>query len=274
MTHLKPKTEEEILALLQERPDDAELYQQLGMLYQEQREIMKAWRAYMQSLRLNPHDPFTCLYFGNLLTICDDKKYALLLFKYAIQLAPDLAVAHWCLADLYCKLGDYGLAERSYERAVEVAPDHEQARSKLTAWRTFVEENAMNRLLWAEAKSVAEVEELGGEVVMKSPESTVSGVMLRCTNVTDAGLEHVKVFKGLQSLDLESTNVTDAGLEHLSGLTNLQSLDLEGTNVTDVGLEHLKGLANLQSLDLWGTKVTDAGVKTLQQVLPNCKIER
>ena len=42
------------------------------------------------------------------------------------------------------------------------------------------------------------------------------------------------------------TQVTDAGLEHLKGLTQLQGLSLSGTQVTDAGLEHLKGLTQLQ----------------------------
>ena len=49
---------------------------------------------------------------------------------------------------------------------------------------------------------------------------------------------------------LNSTNVTDAGLGHLKGLAKLQSLYLSQTEVTDAGLEHLKGLTQLQSLYL------------------------
>jgi len=69
------------------------------------------------------------------------------------------------------------------------------------------------------------------------------------------------------------TGVTDAGLEHLRGMAKLNVLNLFGTKVTDAGLGYIKGLNQLQRLDLRRTKVTDAGVKTLQQALPNCKIE-
>jgi cytochrome c-type biogenesis protein CcmH/NrfG len=134
----EPTTVEEVIDLLRERPDDAELYQQLGDLHFERRELMEAWQAYMQSLRLNPEDPWTCLKFGTLLTICDDKKYARRLFDYAIELAPELAVAHWCSANLYREQGEYELAERAYERAVEVDPDDEQAREKLAEWLSFI----------------------------------------------------------------------------------------------------------------------------------------
>ena len=73
---------------------------------------------------------------------------------------------------------------------------------------------------------------------------------------------------------LFDTNVTDAGLVHLKGLTELQKLWLSATKVTDAGLVHLTGLTNLQTLYLSSTDVTDAGVKKLQAALPKCKIVR
>ena len=71
---------------------------------------------------------------------------------------------------------------------------------------------------------------------------------------------------------LSGTQVTDAGLEHLKGLINLVYLELSGTQVTDAGLVHLKGLSKLNFLYLGRTQVTDAGVKDLQEALPNCMI--
>jgi hypothetical protein len=44
----------------------------------------------------------------------------------------------------------------------------------------------------------------------------------------------------LQYLNIGETQVTDAGLEHLKGLTVLQRLDLRGTKVTPAGVEQLK----------------------------------
>ncbi len=98
--------------------------------------------------------------------------------------------------------------------------------------------------------AIAAIRKLGGRVTIdtKSPDRPV-----------------IFVFLG-------GTQVTDAGLEHLKGLTSLQTLDLGDTFVSDAGLEHLKGLTSLQNLSLWDTKVTDEGVKKLQQALPNCEI--
>ncbi len=95
------------------------------------------------------------------------------------------------------------------------------------------------------------------------------------TQITDAGLEHLKGLTNLYSLRLDNTQITDSGLVHLKGLTNLRGiLWLSGTQVTDAGLEHLKKLTKLHFLHLSNTNVTDEGVKKLQQALPNCRIIR
>jgi len=87
---------------------------------------------------------------------------------------------------------------------------------------------------------------------------------LNDTQVTDAGLEHLKSFTSLQELWLDDTQVTDAGLEHLKGLTSLEILGLDNTQVTDEGLEHLKSFTSLQKLWLIDTQVTDAGLEHLK----------
>ena len=80
------------------------------------------------------------------------------------------------------------------------------------------------------------------------------------TQVTDAGLKHLRGLTQLRTLSSANTQVTDAGLEHLRGLTQLQWLFLVNTQVTDAGLKHLRGLTQLQMLSLANTHLTDAGV--------------
>ena len=98
---------------------------------------------------------------------------------------------------------------------------------------------------------------------------------LNRTQVTDAGLVHLKAMTNLQRLGLDNTKVTDAGLMHLKGMTNLRVLDLYSAQghmgvrlghweITDAGLVHIKGMTKLQELDLRGTKVTDAGLVHLK----------
>jgi cytochrome c-type biogenesis protein CcmH/NrfG len=141
---MEPETIEDMLALVKERPDDVDLYQRLGRLYFQQRDLQKAWEAYMQALKLEPDNPFTCLYFANLLTLWDDKKYAAELYERAVAVAPDLAVVHWCLAEFYRAQGQFDRAEQAYGQAVAVDPDDEVARKKLAEWRDFIA-NARNR---------------------------------------------------------------------------------------------------------------------------------
>ncbi len=97
--------------------------------------------------------------------------------------------------------------------------------------------------------------------------TSLLSLYLRTTPITDAGLAHLKVLTGLQSLDLGYTNITDAGLSHLEALTNLQTLELEGTKITDAGLSHLEALTSLQSLELGYTKITDDGLSHLKALI-------
>jgi len=149
-----------------------------------------------------------------------------------------------------------------------------------------------------EKESVAELEKLGVKIYERNAQGEIVAVGFKGTQVTDAGLVHLKGLTKLQQLDLLDTQVTDAGLVHLkgltklkllglsrtqvsdaglvhlNGLTNLEVLALENTQVTDAGLVHLKGLTKLGLLDLSDTQVTDAGVAELKKALPKCVIGR
>jgi len=107
---------------------------------------------------------------------------------------------------------------------------------------------------------------------MATEHSNMEILHLTCSQVTDAGLEHLRGLTSLKLLSLWHTQVTDGGLEHLRGLTSLQDLYLCDTQVTDAGLECLKGLTSLSRLYLYNTQVTDEGVEKLQQAMPNCEI--
>jgi Leucine-rich repeat (LRR) protein len=89
---------------------------------------------------------------------------------------------------------------------------------------------------------------------------------------------HLQGLKKLEGLYLGFTDITDAGLVHLKGMTWLKRLSLMNTslaaNITDAGLVHLKALNNLTHLHLEGTKITAAGMAELQKALPNCEIDR
>jgi len=133
-------------------------------------------------------------------------------------------------------------------------------------------------LCWAaepnadQAKAIAEIKKLGDKITVDkyNADKPVSGVDLRLTKITDAGLEHLKRLTQLQSLNLTGTQITDVGLVYLKGLTQLQSLNLKSTQITDAGLVHLKGLTQLSWLDLSETKITDAGLVHLKGLTNLC----
>jgi hypothetical protein len=67
---------------------------------------------------------------------------------------------------------------------------------------------------------------------------------------------------------LFGTQITEAGLVHLKPLTKLEGLGLRKTKTTDAGLPALHGLTNLRWIELPNPGVTEKGLKQLQQILP------
>ncbi len=99
-------------------------------------------------------------------------------------------------------------------------------------------------------------------------------LFLQDTQVTDAGLLHLKHLTALQLLNLESTLITDAGVEHLKVFAGVVYLDLTGTRISDAGLVHLAELKELVFLSVKRTEVSAEGVAALRRELPNCLIAR
>jgi len=97
---------------------------------------------------------------------------------------------------------------------------------------------------------------------------------LERTDMTDAGLVHLKRLSQLKELDLQNNpEIGDAGLANLKGLSTLERLVLSGTRVSDKGLPSLYGLSALKRLNLMNTKVTATGIGALRKALPTCQIE-
>ena len=117
-----------------------------------------------------------------------------------------------------------------------------------------------------DAAAIAAINEFGGrvELARSDPFSPVDTVLLRFTEVTDSGLEHLKELKSLRVLNLNGTKVTGSGFVHLKKMKRLQYLLLGSLTVTDVGMEHLKELKSLRCLNLNATLVTDAGLRHLK----------
>lgn len=151
----------------------------------------------------------------------------------------------------------------------------------------------------AEKAAIAKIQELGGQVLelaQNDPRLVVNfhladgkvtddhlvpvealnewiyELNLRGTDITDAGLAHLKSQKALTRLHLEKTKVTDEGLKQLTGLTNLEYLNVYGTAVTDAAVDLLTSLSNLKKVYIWQSKVTVNGVRKLKASLPEAQV--
>lgn len=124
-----------LLRLIEKRPNDADLFQRLGKAYRKLGMNEEARLALGESLRLDPCDPWTHLFLGNLYYVTGDFLSALERFRYAQTLMPECCMPYVCLADTFEAQGLWDLAEANYLRAVEVEPENETALWNLKAGR-------------------------------------------------------------------------------------------------------------------------------------------
>jgi internalin A len=73
---------------------------------------------------------------------------------------------------------------------------------------------------------------------------------LASNGITDEHLAQIGDFSSLKMLGLNKTDISDAGLGHLRNLNKLQALYLLGTRITPQGLEAVGHLSGLEILDL------------------------
>ncbi|MFO1484674.1 MAG: protein kinase [Verrucomicrobiaceae bacterium] len=78
----------------------------------------------------------------------------------------------------------------------------------------------------------------------------------------------------LKELEIAGSDVTDAGIDHLRPMTGLTRLDLSNLKLTDACVPSLMELRGLQELGLTGTAITDKGLAQLKQALPKCEVTK
>jgi hypothetical protein len=115
-----------------------------------------------------------------------------------------------------------------------------------------------------EQRIAAKLEKIGANVELHG--GKIIGVGLREMRGTDAVLELVGQLSDVVHLDLFLSDLTDAGLKHLRGMHSLRRVAMGGTKITDAGLEHLEGLTELEYVGLRADNVTDAGLARLQKL--------
>jgi len=86
---------------------------------------------------------------------------------------------------------------------------------------------------------------------------------LEKTDVTNAGMVHLRGLRQLRQLAVTRANIDSVGITSLRPLSRLKWLELDLTNIDDDGLKHLRHLPELSTLSLQLTDVTDAGLPEL-----------
>ena len=120
------------------KPDDANVYYQIGMLYQKIKQYKKAFQNFEKAVEIDPEamDAFyqigrTGVFSGENLdrSIESLKKYLLSEPKPG---HPGHDAAHWRLGMLYEKDGKLNLAIHEYETALQLNPKEEKYKSALS----------------------------------------------------------------------------------------------------------------------------------------------
>jgi len=114
-----------------------------------------------------------------------------------------------------------------------------------------------------------QIKKAGGDIFHNMslyPASTVVGVDLHHTQVSDADLAQLAVFPNLRSVNLYNTRISDVGMTNIADLHGLQTLHLGDTQISDAGLLALEKLTNLHELGLTHTRITDQGMASLAKL--------
>jgi tetratricopeptide (TPR) repeat protein len=133
-----PEQLAEIEEQLAFEPFNADLHQALGKALLDDGNVDAARTAFERAIVLDPGDPWSHLYLGNVLYGQSAYAEALEEFKQGNQLAPDLPMALICMADAYHGVGEIELADQNYNLAVEVDPDDPIAQRNLSRWREIM----------------------------------------------------------------------------------------------------------------------------------------
>lgn len=88
-------------------------------------------------------------------------------------------------------------------------------------------------------RAIAAIKKAGGMVYF-GPDQEIASIAMSSPRVTDDELPLLQAFPELRVLDLNYSQVTDAGLKHLKELQHLEEIYLKETSVTARGVEAFK----------------------------------
>lgn len=135
------------------------------------------------------------------------------------------------------------------------------------------------RLLFAESRAIAVIEQHGAGVSKPIPTVTVSASSPlgeesffgdpQLTAIIPV-LEDLDKFTGLK---LDGTSITDASMSRLKSVPQLETLDVSRTRVTVKGLLELRSLPKLKVIRTGAMQLTSDDRKALAAAMPNVDVQ-
>ena len=121
-------------ARLKSDPTDTDALQLIGRACMRLGHHADARGSYERALIIDPRDPWSHLYLGNLHYALEAYGEALREFQLAADLAPELSTPYRCIGDALGRLGRDAEAGAMYGRACDVDPECLESRRSLAAW--------------------------------------------------------------------------------------------------------------------------------------------
>ena len=109
----------------------AEAYNNLGNVYQEQRELELATQNYLKAIEIKPTHTVAHNNLGNVYQEQGELELATQHYLKAIEMQPHSAESHNNFANAYQEQGELELATQNYLKAVEMQPDFAEAHNNL-----------------------------------------------------------------------------------------------------------------------------------------------
>ncbi len=117
--------------MLECRPDDFEVHNELGIVLARLRRYAEAEASYRQAIRIRPDDPDAHNNLGNALRNQGKLDQALVALREALRLRPNYPEAYNNVGIVLKHLGKLGEAVASYEQALRLRSDYPEAHNNL-----------------------------------------------------------------------------------------------------------------------------------------------
>lgn len=134
LAFLRRLTLQELVALESSGESDLDLLIEIGKRHLKDRRFDTAEEYYHRALLIDPNEPWSHLYMGNLLYTQDKYCDAIWHFEFAANILKTEPCPYWCLGDAHDANGDRRAAGTYYNKAVQVAPDDQTAIRRLSDW--------------------------------------------------------------------------------------------------------------------------------------------